>query len=470
MLKRTRPNAKVVIVTGLLLLMVLAARSRYNKPARPRWTIADRNAFTSNGSNETSNSYLLPCERLPGAEDVVVVMRTGATEIQDKLPAHLNTTFRCYQDLVIFSDYEEAFQGFPVRDVLASMNQELIYTNEDFELYLRLRQYGRASLRVDELSGQASSEGSKGGKAGNPGWRLDKWKFLPMLNETLKLRPDKKWYVFVESDSYPVYSNILQFVERLDPSRPLYLGSEVEIGGDIFAHGGSVFVMSKPAIEIGAKYYAEQEQELNKWTAGHWAGDCVLGKMLNDAGVPLSWMYPMFQGGHPEKMDFTEQKFERKLWCSPALSYHHFSPGELEGMWQFEQAWIRSRLDKTGDERQWKFWNDYGDILEHRDVFRNLVLPKIHEGKFGRRNWDNLSPILVENTTGNSFEDCQKLCASQTGCLQFASSRNGCAISTREVMLGEPENETKSGWCFDRIERWMNVLDNCAGREGWIEV
>jgi hypothetical protein len=244
MLKRALFNAKAALVTGLVLLVFLAARSRHNKPARPRWTIKDRHSFTSNGTNETSDSDLLPCQRLPGAEDAVVVMRTGATEIQDKLPAPLNTTFQCYLDFVIFSDYEEAFQGYPARDVLASMNQELIYTNEDFELYLRLRQYGRAGLKDDELSGQASFEGSKGGKVENPGWRLDKWKFLPMLNEILKLRPDKKWYVFVESDSYSVYSNILQWLERLDSSQPLYLGSEVEIGDDIFAHGGSVFVMS----------------------------------------------------------------------------------------------------------------------------------------------------------------------------------------------------------------------------------
>jgi hypothetical protein len=287
-----------------------------------------------------------------------------------------------------------------------------------------------------------------------------------MLSELLKLRPDKKWYVFVESDSYPVYSNIIQWLETLDPSKPLYYGSEVQIGPDVFAHGGSVFVMSKPAIEIGAQYYADHEDDLNAWTDGHWAGDCVLGKTLRDAGVPLTWAFPMFQGGHPEKMDFTEHKLGRKLWCSPALSYHHFSPGELHRMWQFEQAWIQSRLDKASDEKRWTFWSDYSNILEHRDVFKNFVWPKIHEGRTG--TWNNLSPTLIGETEGSSFNDCKKLCKAHPACLQFVYGPPGCSISYAAVMLGEPGSDTKSGWFLDRIERWMSNLDSCGGSEGWI--
>lgn len=38
------------------------------------------------GSSLGDSSSSLPCQRLPGVEDVVVVMRTGASEIKDKLP------------------------------------------------------------------------------------------------------------------------------------------------------------------------------------------------------------------------------------------------------------------------------------------------------------------------------------------------------------------------------------------------
>ena len=83
---------------------------------------------------------------------------------------------------------------------------------------------------------------------------------------------------------------------------------------------------------------------------------------------------------------------------------------------------------------------------------------------------DNLSPTLLENTMGASFADCQQICATRMDCLQFASSADGCTISTREVMLGQSGDGTRSGWFVDRIDRWMRLLDNCAGYEGWMEV
>lgn len=420
-------------------------------------------------SSGKTEPEILPCQRLPGAEDLAVVMRTGATEIKDKLPIHFNTTFRCYQDPIILSDYAETFQGHEVHDVFASMDLMLKMTHPDFALYTRLLQHGREGLSDAELSGKASFEGSKMGKGDNPGWKVDKWKFLPMMNETLKLRPDKKWYLFVEPDSYPVYSNMLQWLERLDSSKPQYYGSEVQIGPDIFAHGGSTFIMSRPAVEHAANIYAERRQEWDEFTGRHWAGDCVLGKALREAGTPLQFSWPMFQGGHPEKMDFTEKKGNTKLWCAPALSYHHFSPVELPRTWEFEQTWVQSRLDKVSNEmsheKRWSFWEDYSDILEHRDVFREFVWPRIRLGQPG--SWNNLSPQVIDDTAGGDESYCRHICEEKADCLQYSFGRDGCSISTRGVMLGVKEDGFKSGWMLDRVERWMDDLDDCVNHEGW---
>ena len=482
MLRGSPGATKAVTCAATIILLCLTAHLLYSKPVVSRWSVKNDEIASSdpNGNlleqkpgelivdgESLTEQDVLPCQKLSGADEVVVVMRTGATEIQDKLPAHFNTTFRCYKDFIIFSDYEETFEGHPVHDVLAPINQGIKVNNPDFGLYVRLQQYGRKALLEDELSGTASSEGSKSGKGDNPGWRLDKWKFLPMMNETLRLRPNKKWYVFVESDSYLVWSNILQYLERQDPSRELYAGSEVQIGPDQFAHGGSVFVMSRPTIELAARYYAEHEDELNTWTAGHWAGDCVLGKTLRDAGIPLTWSWPMFQGGHPEKMDFSEKKGDKlRLWCTPANSYHHFSPTELHRMWHFEQIWIQSQQDNRTSKALWPFGEDCNNILEHRDVFKNFVWSNIAQRK---NSWSNLSPTMVQNTAGSTFEGCRTLCETSEGCLQFASSRLGCSISDSAVMLGEPASDVTSGWMLNRIQRWIDDLDedDCAGFEGW---
>lgn len=407
-----------------------------------------------------------PCRNLPSVDNAVVIMRTGATEIADKLPIHFETTFRCYNDLIIFSNYAETFLGHPVHDVLVNVDSKAKAENEDFEIYRRLQKSGRSALLPDELSGSQSFEGSKGGKKENPGWRLDKWKFLPMMRETLALRPDKDWYIFVETDTYVVWSNLIQWLKQLDPSKTVYYGSENQIGPDIYAHGGSAFVMSRSAVQAAADAYTgtEKEERWNDWTAIHWAGDCVLGKALLEQGVRLTWSWPMFQGGHPEKMDYTEMKGkDKKLWCAPALSYHHFAPEEMRRMWEFEQEWIKSRIDAAATEGRQTWQQRGGDVLHHREVFKQLVLPNITAP---RQDWDNKSPDLVM-AGKNDLEACRQLCEQSPDCFQFSVGPPGCSISTREVMLGEQREGHQSYWLMERIEKWVDILDKCDGFEDW---
>ncbi|KAF7185224.1 Glycoprotein-N-acetylgalactosamine 3-beta-galactosyltransferase 1 [Pseudocercospora fuligena] len=411
-----------------------------------------------------SISESLPCHALQGGEDVLVVMRTGATEIKDKLPAHLNTTFLCYKNLVIFSDYEEEFRGWKVHDVLANVEDEIKTTNVDFEHYQHVLKVGRSGLDESELAGKNSYDSGPVGKNDNAGWRLDKWKFLPMMNSTLAMYPDQNWYVFVEPDTYLVWSNLIQWLGKLDPTEPLYFGSEVQIGNDVFAHGGSAFVLSRPALEKGVESYRTRKTEWHDYTAGHWAGDCILGKALHDNGVELTWTWPMFQGGNPSLMDWKETKPERKLWCLPALSYHHFSPDEVRALFQFEQDWIREKhLSSSGRG----FFGDSRDspIMHHRDVFKQYVWPNFTTT---RVDWNNTAEEHLPETEGTNrtLGDCKALCEANSTCIQYALGPNGCFIG-RELRLGRANAGSESGWMDARIKDWVKDLDHCGASQGW---
>ncbi|KAF2172564.1 glycosyltransferase family 31 protein [Zasmidium cellare ATCC 36951] len=411
----------------------------------------------------------IPCQSLKGGEDVLVVMRTGATEIKDKLPAHLNTTFQCYPHLVIFSDFAEDFHGREVHDVLRDIPDEIKSKNDDFKHYLHVQEAGRQNLNDDELSGKISAESGPVGKSDNAGWRLDKWKFLPMINRTLEMYPDKKWYVFVEPDTYLVWSNLLQWLPKLKPDKPLYYGSEVMIGDDVFAHGGSAFVMSKPAMEKGAEIYNEKVNELHDFTAGHWAGDCVLGKALHDAGVDLTWSWPQFQGGNPSfSMGWTDHKTDHVLWCTPAISYHHLTPYEVRDFWQFEQTWIRSVLAKQKHNRErglpFRFWgDDMTNVLHHRDTFKLYVMPNITQE---RNHWNNTPEVPAPDTQGITLEDCRERCEENDDCLQYALGPDGCSTG-REPRMGQEDETTTAGWMPERIEEWVKDLDHCWNKDGW---
>lgn len=128
---------------------------------------------------------MLPCIQLPLANDTLVVLKTGSTELQDKLPIHLNTTLWCYPNYAIYSDAAITFRGNQIFDSLEGVNPDIKAGHEEFALYRRLQeQSGRAALQQFELSGPDSKPPVATGKLENPGWKLDKWKFLPLMRST----------------------------------------------------------------------------------------------------------------------------------------------------------------------------------------------------------------------------------------------------------------------------------------------
>lgn len=102
--------------------------------------------------------------------------------------------------------------------------------------------------------------------------------------------PDMKWYVFIEADTFVLWSMLQQYLSTLDPNKLIYAGSQMFIAGVLFAHGGSGFVVSQPAMRKVVNHYAAHKFEIETFTDGHghWAGDCVLGKDFIDSGVPFT--------------------------------------------------------------------------------------------------------------------------------------------------------------------------------------
>ena len=283
----------------------------------------------------------LPCRTLPGSEDVLVIMKTGSTELEDKLPIHLKTTLRCYPQFLVFSDYAETYHGVQILDALEHVNPDTQVKHQDFGLWRRLQRRGRATLTGHELSGPISRPQGMTGKPSNAGWKLDKWKFLPMVNRTLNEYPDKKWYVFVETDSYIMWQTLLNYLKALDWTTPYYMGGQMWIGDVEFAHGGASFAVSRPAMQKVVDMFVANQKEWEDYTDRHWAGDCVLGKAFKDAGVPLLRAWPIWQGDDPGNMNYGRTDNFRRLWCNPTVSYHHLSPNAVEEMWLFEQGWIK---------------------------------------------------------------------------------------------------------------------------------
>lgn len=402
--------------------------------------------------NDITAPTTLPCRDLPGANDTVMILKTGSTELKDKLPIHFQTTLRCYPNYLIFSDHAEQYHGENIIDALEEVNASIKAEHEDFALYRRLQRFGRASLGESELSGPASlPQDGKTGMLTNPGWKLDKWKFLPMIRRTLEEYPDKKWYVFVETDTYIFWSTLLAYLAVLEPSKPYYTGSQMQIGDVLFAHGGSGFAISRPTLEKAVAQYLEHKEEVENFTSNHWAGDCVLGKVIKDSGTSLTWAWPIWLGIDIGNMDYNLTDYGHRLWCSPAVSYHHLSPSIVEDLWRFEQEWI-ARED-TGSPA----------FLRHKDIYAEFILPRTSKP---RRNWDNHADEA--RGPAASLQECRGICEEDKSCLQYSHSEDGTCLTTSRPNLGQASVGIQSEWLNERMSEFYAQAADCEG-DGWIK-
>lgn len=434
------------------------------------------NQFEAPTSTYTKTTEL-PCHSLPGANETVVVLRTGSTEITDKLPVHLSTTLKCYPNHLIFSDHDENFHGETVIDALASVSADILETNPDFELHRRLRRSGRSTLEASELSGVDSEVVMVAGKIANPGWKLDKWKFMPMIERAFREYPEMKWFVFVEADSYIFWRSTLQYLSQLDHTKHHYSGSGTYIGDDLFAYGGSGFFVSQAAMRTVVNYYTAHQKDIEDATAKHWAGDCVLGNVFKAAGVKFTNSYPILQGHHPGTVPYAKpdgrssEDDPMRLWCYPSVSYHHVTPKVVEDLWGFEQQWfasdqrVRDPPLLTITARLTILIQNHTTILRHKDVFHSYILPKMAAPDSGS-GWDNESDD--DKGIMSSIDDCKARCEGDMQCKQYSFDGEGRCKTRGSPRLGKAAADVQSGWLPDRMERFEQRDMAPCGDEGWI--
>jgi hypothetical protein len=180
---------------------------------------------------------------------------------------------------------------------------------------------------------------------------LDRWKWLPMINATLAMEPDRKWYVFLESDSHILWSNLLAWFHTLDPEQPHYLGAGKEMHELPYAVGGAGIILSRNTIRTVIDLFAKNKDVWESLTKDVGSGDEVVGGLIAATGTKLTRAWPILQNHNLGEMDYTTTSEERRLWCYPSVSYHGLTPGEMEELWKFEQNWIRDKVSPSRHSR-----------------------------------------------------------------------------------------------------------------------
>lgn len=211
------------------------------------------------------------CAWMPNTSDILVVMKTGASESFGKVPTQLMTTLRCLPDYLIFSDMRQTINGVDIHDSLETVLEEAKKDNPDFDLY---RQQKECAIDQETCN--------KPNDAASAGWNLDKYKNIHMAEKTYRMRPGYDWYIFVDADTYVLWPNLVQWLSTLRPSKKYYLGSVAMVGDLPFAHGGSGYVLSKATMAEFAGKHDGVANQYDKQIHESCCGDAMFAKAVKD--------------------------------------------------------------------------------------------------------------------------------------------------------------------------------------------
>jgi hypothetical protein len=314
---------------GLLLFFFAYTLSRTHKPEQQRGSYYQRKTKSffpplRNPGKEPNYCGNFPKQLLEGIQ---VVLKTGAGD-SAKNRAHLATVTSCITNILIVSDHEEQIGDHTAIDILADLPASYAVDNADFQAYA---EHKKAHAEGDTVN--YSKEG----------WRLDRFKFLPMVDKAYAVNPRAKWFVFLESDVYFFWDTLFRLLDQLDYTEQHYMGSPAPGSYDrYFAYGGAGIVLSQglmrnlipPKGSLDGGQDTRLSVRYEDWAKDDSRGDAVLANAIRNAtGVKLEALYPTFSGDELKNI-----KVDRDRWCVPLLSLHRVSVDEMEALWKWERT------------------------------------------------------------------------------------------------------------------------------------
>lgn len=251
-------------------------------------------------------------------EKVQVVLKTGLAE-SERNRAHLASVTSCIENIIIVSDFEEQVAGYDFIDVLDTL-PATYGKDQDLDFYFTQR-----STRLNNESVELSSGG----------WKLDRYKFLPMVETAYQKRPHAEWYVFIEADVYMFWDNLFRLLDQYDPEEMHYLGSAVAGSrGRWFAYGGAGIVLSQGLMAKLVGHGPRLSERYQKLVSDDCCGDAVLAYAIyHKTGVKLESLHPMLSGDYLEDLEINEQR-----WCTPLVSLHRMTSDKLRSLWHWERT------------------------------------------------------------------------------------------------------------------------------------
>lgn len=256
------------------------------------------------------------------------------------------------------------------------------------------------------------------------GWRLDKYKFVPMFAHAERAMRGKgmKWYIYMEDDNYFFWENLYSWLGSLDHTKAMMVGSPAFRLGEDFAHGGSGFAVSGAAMEVSFGSDENLAEKFEGYAREQCCGDQVLSHVFHEKGVER---YKELDGGGwagLQSLPVWRIGFGTWNWCSPIMNVHKVHQADISRLWVFENQYKSANKGK-------------GKGIRYRDLFAGLARENIDSEE--KSEWDNyasaktfassndedvkggktLSQAVLKTKPWFSKESCKEACREWDQCL-----------------------------------------------------
>lgn len=441
-----------------------------NEPSEPESEFYDwhtRSQFRPVNQKVTGKSTRDFCDAFPKdlLRDIQPVLKTGHGVLGTRVKTHLESVSACLDNsLLIFSDLDAEIGDYQVIDVLADLRSDFVRGNDQLESYVVQKELADNGTLHTEAASRIK------------GWQTDKFKFLPQVSRAWRMRPERRWYVFYEDDTYIVWDNMFRLLTNFDPDMPWYFGSPSPgARGFWMANGGPGYVLSREAVRRLVKDdFDSNGAFLSSALSRRWedqmmhdcCGDSVLGLALHeDAQTSLSGLFPMFQPHPLHGIPLSDT-----YWCQPVISMHKTFAGDMLSL----RLWEESR---RAMQRPLLF----ADLVDFLNLTKVAARQDWTDSDFGGYK-------APADGAHASLDACRQACQADAKCLQWTYHLRDCTfVST--IRLGQAmkpgiehwrseeekaaqwkdeEKRYMAGWDLDSIKKWMNVEGRDCAIVQWV--
>ncbi|KAK5118358.1 hypothetical protein LTR62_002872 [Meristemomyces frigidus] len=383
-------------------------------------------------ANSTAQSFFPPlkqqctpdtdfCTGFPSYQkpSIHVVLKTGASE-RDKTTTILSTLLSCTPNITISSDVQDEINGTAVIDILATLPLTYALNNPEWSTYETQKEAFKTGLPVPKTPN---------------GWKLDRFKFLPMVEQAFADHPDADWVLFTEADVYFFWDNLYRMLAPLDSTENFYIGSAAPGSNHtFFAYGGAGFILSKGLMHTLLAGRTEKlSMKYEDWIKRDCCGDALLAYVIREeTGVLIQNAYPSMSGEFLSALGAG-----RGNWKVPLVSLHRVGTELMRRLW----AWERCRaLDEAP--------------ISMSTILDFTLFPLLRKSGATVTGWDNFSNNLVSSWSSAHFtaQDCARWCAKDTGCLQWKWFAGQCRTLDQVKQGHSVEGDFISGWDLVKLE------------------